>query len=49
MNLLQVSNLTFDPCIKVELVNQTEKTYISLISLIIGLRASKCEENSSVC
>ena len=39
-NLLQASNLTFDPCFKVNFCLYTKRPYMSLI---IGPRASKYE------
>ena len=45
-NLFLVSNFTFDSCFKGELGNYAEK--VSYISLIIGSRGSKCENNLKV-
>ena len=41
-NLLQLSDLTFDPCFKVKRDHYKKCPYISLV---IGPGASKCENN----
>ena len=55
MNLLQVSNMTFDPCFKVDLQHNTKKVYISLkrsnlrYFFILGLSCTQNFKKTILC